>query len=54
MVRFENVGVRYGVGPEVLRDITLHIEPASFHFLTGASGAGKSTLLKLMYLGQLP
>ena len=54
MVRFENVGVRYGVGPEVLRDIDLHIEPGSFYFLTGASGAGKSTLLKLMYLAQLP
>ena len=54
MVRFENVGVRYGVGSEVLRDITLHIAPGSFHFLTGASGAGKSSLLKLMYLAQLP
>ena len=54
MVRFENVGVRYGVGPEVLRDINLHIEPGSFYFLTGASGAGKSSLLKLMYLAQLP
>ena len=54
MVRFENVGVRYGVGPEVLRDINLHIEAGSFHFLTGASGAGKSSLLKLMYLGLFP
>jgi len=54
MVRFENVGVRYGVGPEVLRDINLHIAPASFHFLTGASGAGKSSLLKLMYLALFP
>ena len=54
MVRFENVGVRYGVGPEILRDINLHIEPGSFHFLTGASGAGKSSLLKLMYLGLFP
>ena len=54
MVRFENVGVRYGVGPEVLRDINLHIEPGSFYFLTGASGAGKSSLLKLMYLDLLP
>ena len=32
MVRFKNVGVRYGVGPEVLRDINLHIEPGSFYF----------------------
>ena len=54
MVRFENVGVRYGVGPEVLRDINLHIEPGSFYFLTGASGAGKSSLLKLMHLALLP
>tara|TARA_Y100000758_G_scaffold295403_1_gene253373 strand:+ start:110 stop:793 length:684 start_codon:yes stop_codon:yes gene_type:complete len=54
VVRLENVGVRYGVGPEVLRDINLHIEPGSFYFLTGASGAGKSSLLKLMYLALLP
>jgi len=54
MVRFENVGVRYGVGPEVLRDINLHIAPGSFHFLTGASGAGKSSLLKLMCLALFP
>ena len=54
MVRFENVGVRYGAGPEVLHDINLHIEPGSFYFLTGASGAGKSSLLKLMYLALLP
>ena len=54
MVRFENVGVRYGVGPEILRDINLHIEPGGFYFLTGASGAGKSSLLKLMYLALFP
>ena len=54
MVRFENVGMRYGAGPEILRDITLHLEPGSFHFLTGSSGAGKSSLLKLMYLAERP
>ncbi len=54
VVQFESVGLRYGVGPEVLRDITLALEPGSFHFLTGASGAGKSSLLRLMYLAQLP
>jgi len=54
MIRFENVGMRYGVGPEVLRDITFRLEPGSFHFLTGASGAGKSSLLKLMYLAHRP
>jgi cell division transport system ATP-binding protein len=54
LVRFENVGMRYGAGPEILRDITLHLEPGSFHFLTGSSGAGKSSLLKLMYLAERP
>ncbi len=54
MVRFENVGMRYGPGPEVLRDVTFTLEPGSFSFLTGPSGAGKSTLLKLMYLAEPP
>jgi len=54
VVRFENVGVRYGVGPEVLADISFTLPAGSFHFLTGPSGAGKSTLLRLMYLGHRP
>jgi cell division transport system ATP-binding protein len=54
LVRFENVGMRYGAGPEILRDITFRLEPGSFHFLTGSSGAGKSSLLKLMYLAERP
>ena len=54
MIRFENVGLRYGTGPEVLRDISFTLPPGSFHFMTGASGAGKSSLLKLMYLAHRP
>ncbi|TAD91983.1 MAG: cell division ATP-binding protein FtsE [Alphaproteobacteria bacterium] len=54
MVRFDNVGMRYGSGPEVLRDISFSLTAGSFHFLTGASGAGKSTLLKLLYLAAQP
>jgi cell division transport system ATP-binding protein len=50
VVRFENVGLRYGLGPEVLQDITFGLEAGSFHFLIGPSGAGKSSLLRLMYL----
>jgi cell division transport system ATP-binding protein len=53
-VRFENVGLRYGLGLEVLRDISFSLEPGTFHFLTGASGAGKTSLLKLLYLAQRP
>ena len=46
--------MRYGLGPEILHDISLRLEEGSFHFLTGASGAGKSTLLRLMYLASQP
>jgi len=54
LIRFENVGLRYGNGPEVLRDIQLKVDPGSFHFLTGQSGAGKSSLLKLIYMAERP
>ncbi len=54
VVRFENVGMRYGMGPEVLRDVSFALPAGSFHFLTGASGAGKSSLLKLIYLAERP
>lgn len=52
MVRFENVGMRYGMGPEVLKDVSFSLEPGSLQLLTGPSGAGKSTLLKLLYLAE--
>ncbi len=42
------------MGPEVLRDISLHVEPHSFQFLTGPSGAGKTTLLRLLFLSLKP
>lgn len=54
MIRFENVGMRYGGGPEILRDISFDLEPGSLTFLTGPSGAGKSTLLKLVFLAERP
>jgi len=54
MVRFENVGMRYGAGPEVLRDVTFVLEAGSFTFLTGLSGAGKTTLLKLITIAEPP
>ncbi|MEK9725037.1 MAG: ATP-binding cassette domain-containing protein, partial [Rhodospirillaceae bacterium] len=54
IVRFENVGLRYGLGPEVLQDVSFALQPGSFHFLIGESGAGKSSLLKLIYLALRP
>src|SRR6185436_11954227 len=44
LVRFENVGLRYGLGPEILRDLSFAIPAHSFQFLTGPSGAGKTSL----------
>ena len=54
MFRFDNVGLRYGTGPEVLRDLSFRIAPRSFQYLTGPSGAGKSSLLRLMFLSIRP
>ena len=54
MIRFENVGLRYGMGPEILRDLTFHIPERSFQFLSGPSGAGKTSLLRLLFLSMKP
>jgi cell division transport system ATP-binding protein len=54
MIRFENVGLRYGIGPEILRDVSFHIPERSFQFLTGPSGAGKTSLLRLLFLSLRP
>jgi cell division transport system ATP-binding protein len=54
LIRFENVGLRYGMGPEILRDLSFQIEPKSFQFLTGPSGSGKTTLIRLFFLSLKP
>ncbi|MGE0211553.1 MAG: cell division ATP-binding protein FtsE [Parvibaculaceae bacterium] len=54
MIRFENVGLRYGKGPEILRDVDFRMDQGEFRFLTGPSGAGKSSLLKLLFLALKP
>ncbi|WP_026358428.1 cell division ATP-binding protein FtsE [Aureimonas ureilytica] len=54
MIRFENVGLRYDMGPEVLRDLTFEIRARSFQFLTGPSGAGKTSLLRMLFLALKP
>lgn len=54
IVRFQNVGMRYGLGPEVFHDVSFGVKAGAFRFVVGPSGAGKSTLLKLMYLAHRP
>ena len=46
--------MRYGRGPEILRDVSFTLEQGSFTFLTGPSGAGKTTLLKLISVAEPP
>jgi cell division transport system ATP-binding protein len=54
VVEFDNVGLRYAQGPEILHDVSFTIEAGSFQFLTGPSGAGKTTLLRLVLLSLRP
>ena len=54
MLRLENIGLRYGEGPEILNDVSFAVRPGDFYLLTGPSGAGKSSLLKLLFLALRP
>lgn len=54
MIRLKNISLEYVPGKPVLRNLSLHLEPGSFTFITGASGAGKSSLLSLLALSQKP
>jgi cell division transport system ATP-binding protein len=54
IAEFDSVGLRYGTGAEVLRDLDFTLAGGGFYFLTGPSGAGKTSLLKLLYLAQRP
>jgi cell division transport system ATP-binding protein len=54
VLRLENVGLRYGKGPEILKDVSFEMKPGDFYFLTGPSGAGKSSLLRLLFLALKP
>ncbi|WP_395624296.1 cell division ATP-binding protein FtsE [Sphingomonas daechungensis] len=54
IVEFDSVGLRYGTGAEVLRDLDFRLAKGGFYFLTGPSGAGKTSLLQLLYLARRP
>lgn len=53
LIELKNAGFTYG-GRDILSEMTLRLQPGSFHFLTGPSGSGKTTLLNLCYQALLP
>ncbi|MEP6828225.1 MAG: ATP-binding cassette domain-containing protein [Aestuariivirga sp.] len=54
MIELNNVSLRYGDGPDILRNVNLRMGRGDLRFLTGASGSGKSTLLRLLFLALKP
>jgi len=50
VIRLNGTALKYGTGHEVLRNVTFHLRPGSFHFLTGPSGSGKTSLLRLLFM----
>ncbi len=54
MIRLTNIGLSYERGSDVLGDVSFHLRPGSFHFLTGPSGAGKTSLLRLLFMSLHP
>lgn len=47
-VALDRVTFRYGDGPEVLKDVSLTLEPGAVTALVGLSGSGKSTLIDII------
>ena len=54
MIKLENVAMRYGRGPEVLRDVNLTLDRGEFLFMMGPSGAGKTSLFRVLGLLHMP
>jgi cell division transport system ATP-binding protein len=54
LIELQNVGLRYGDGPEILKNVSFRMEQGDFRFLTGPSGAGKSSLLRMLFMALKP
>lgn len=54
MLNVAHLGLNYGAGPDVLRDVSLALKPGEMCFLAGPSGSGKSSLLRILLMAQKP
>lgn len=48
LLELTGVQAGYGIGPDILSEVTMAIEPGRTYCMIGPNGAGKSTLLKLI------
>lgn len=48
LLELENIAAGYGVGPDILKDVSLTIEAGKTYCIIGPNGAGKSTLLRVI------
>lgn len=54
MIEMQGVSFGYHGGENLLSNMTLSLQPGSFHFLTGPSGSGKTTFMRLCFADLLP
>lgn len=48
LLELRSVRAGYGVGPDILTDVTIDVEAGGTYVVIGPNGAGKSTMLKLI------
>lgn len=54
MIEMQDVAFGWQGGEPLLSEMSLSLQPGSFHFLTGPSGSGKTTFLRLCFADLLP
>ena len=48
LLELQSVRAGYGVGPDILTDVSIDVEAGGTYVVIGPNGAGKSTMLKVI------